>query len=163
MSYFVFNPPKSGRFHRFLFQINKLGNSVIYELDEQGRPVEFVCGDISETIGSSLKAVHPGLVLVDLREWSVSSPGFWFWRIRDGQRWRDVLAILQGKSCAAKRELLIVMHIYDRFNFPITDWIAGSCWFPEELSLTQKALEADAKADARAAEEERSAKEDRHP
>ena len=154
MSYFVFNPPKSGRFYRFLFQINKLGDSVIYELDEQGRPAEFVCGDVSVTIGSALRAVHPGLVLVDLRRRNVSSPGFWFWRIKVEQRWRDVLEILHGKPCAAKRELLVEMNVYRRFGIPLSDWIAGDHWFPERLSLTQKALEADAKADARAAEED---------
>jgi hypothetical protein len=67
MSYFPGMFKAGGKTRTYMVQVNSLGDCVVYSLDAEGKPAEFVCGETVNVVSNSLLADFPDVKLVDLR------------------------------------------------------------------------------------------------
>jgi hypothetical protein len=134
----------------FLLLVNEHGEAVVHRLDATGNSAGFAAGGALEVLGLPLKSAVPDLHLVRIKD--PDSPSSWG-LYQESNRWRAVLGVLNLPKSSIRR----ARHIENLGNMrslklPLEDyvrWVWGSRLeqTKDRYILTEKAIEADRKAD----------------
>lgn len=145
MSYFksMLLSPGNG-YKTYLIQVGDFNETVVYELDKDGNPVNLVIGKAEDTLGSPLMIANPRLRLIGAGPYEKDKGAVnpWQWGFHRCGRWADVVKILNGKSIRTgeARERLEFVAKYFDFDYIDSDG--------PPFVLTEKGVEEDKKLDA---------------
>lgn len=120
---------KPSKAHRqYLLQINEHGETVIYQLEADGKASSMACGTMKAVLGPAIEAATSG------RMWIAGRPGDRYadhlpdsphaWNFDyEVNTWRDLAEVLNGKSTPLRRECRAVYFTLHAVNAPIRDFI----------------------------------------
>lgn len=128
----------------WFLSINTHGECIMYAIDAKGDPATFATGKVTDVLLEAIRAVYP-LATLNLNQ-DTSPTRF------DCNRWRDVLAILQGPATGKRKTLITIA--WENVGFFRHFLGGGPGCQRTRFTLTAPAIKYDEEMDRRQAERE---------